>query len=307
MSRIPGRTKNIDATDEMPKCQFGGIIIPVESIKISGGIRNHVHEFPHQAGGAPEKLGRSLYRVTLVGLFHTTFAGYAKLYPESLQDLVKLFEFQTTKELLIPTHGTIDAFALKWDREWVAKIRSGEKMTMEFLEDQGSQFTLEAIASPAVADNTTAMAITAEIIKANMAADELAKFTDLFTGLQNLVNSLAAIEDQAGIYSNYIEAKLNQINNMCQTIDGLGSMNDPKNWAFVDELHQLAQSTIGKLADLHDNRVELQTFIVPMTMDVGMVSAHIWGNTQHVDDLLSLNAIDNPLRIKAGTSLRFYP
>lgn len=291
-----------------PPMTFAGVVFPVESIKISGGIRLHVHEFPHMAGGAPEKLGRSLYRISVVGHFQDVFLKYPNLYPQGLTTLIEAFEAQKTTPLIVPTLGTLDAFALKWDREWTAKILSGEKMTIEFMEDQSALFVLHQILTLTVDTHGANLAAAYAKIKAQMALDDAAKLGSLLDDIQSAVNAVQSVLDQGAAFGNYLEAKLNQIANMCDTVDRWPSMQDPKNWSIVDAAHELWESSIAKLADLNNTRVQLQTFTVPMLMDIGSVSSAIYsGDSTRVDDLLSLNAFPNSLRIPAGTPVRFYP
>src|SRR5262249_28189814 len=129
--------------DQLQRASFDGVPFPVESVDVTSDLRHHVHEYPHTAGGDPEKLGRSLYRIQMLGNFQATFRAYPKLWPEALTKLRKTFEAEKTADLVIPTIGTIKAFITKWRQRSTAKIRSGEKVEIEFLEDQASAFLVE--------------------------------------------------------------------------------------------------------------------------------------------------------------------
>jgi hypothetical protein len=54
--------------DSLQAFQFGEFLFPFRSYSIKGGMREHLHEFPH-GGIAPEKLGRKLYEISVTGLF----------------------------------------------------------------------------------------------------------------------------------------------------------------------------------------------------------------------------------------------
>ena len=51
--------------DLLKAMSFNGVAFPYKSYRVKGAFRKHIHEFPHIAGGAPEKLGRSLYEVSV--------------------------------------------------------------------------------------------------------------------------------------------------------------------------------------------------------------------------------------------------
>ena len=132
-------TPHTVAFDTLQRASFQGIEFPITSMTLKGGIRDHIHEYPHAAGGAPEKLGRKLYEVSMQANFQSTFRAYPRLWPSALSKLRKIFEQQTTGDLVIPTIGTIQAYARNWTQQMEAKIRSGETATFEFVEDQGSE------------------------------------------------------------------------------------------------------------------------------------------------------------------------
>lgn len=298
------------AADGFPKASFDGVQFPVENVKIRGGIRYHVHEYPHAPGGAPEKLGRSLYRVQMTGNFQDRFRGYPKLYPQALDKLRVAFESQKTATLIVPNLGPIDAFCVSHERDFQAKIRSGEKTSFEFLEDQSGEFLLEALtdlSSPTLDTHAADMARQLAQIKAELAAEDAKKLTSLVDAVQGVVNAIGSVRDQAELYGNVLEARLLQVAQMCDTINSLSPLQNPVRFGFIDALHDLHASALAQLEDLNNTRVKLEEFVVPMLMSLQAVSTAIFGDATHTDDLLSLNAVPDAYRVPAGTKIRYYP
>ena len=137
--------------DSYPQASFSGITFPVESSRIKGGIRDHIHEYPHSPGGSPEKLGRMLYEFTVQVHFDARFTNYPGLYPQSLNQLTTLFEAQTTADFRLPQMpASVSCYCRAWTREMTNRIRSGERVELVFMEDQSTLylFQISSAASP---------------------------------------------------------------------------------------------------------------------------------------------------------------
>ncbi|WP_394849704.1 DNA circularization N-terminal domain-containing protein [Pendulispora brunnea] len=307
----------MSASDKLPPASFAGIRYPLESQKIRGGVRHHVHEYPHAAGGAPEKLGRSLYRVSQTAVFLDTFRRYPKLYPYDLDRLRVLFEAQKTDVLVVPGLGPVDAFCISWERDLSAHNRSGERVTFEYIEDQSADFVVEAFTdlSPRSMDTHAAkLARELAMVKADLAARDarnntgfLAKLQNTLNRIQDTVGRIAAVGDQVGMYGNLLEAELARLTNLCHTFDRVEVLHAPIYFRLLDALHDLWAASIGRTRDLLNTRGRLQTWTVPVTMAIQQASVGIFGDATHTGDLMTLNVISDPFRIAAGTKLRYYP
>jgi prophage DNA circulation protein len=299
------------AADKNPPASFDGVIYPIESQKIKGGIRHHVHEYPHNPGGAPEKLGRSLYKVTHVANFQDKFRKFPGLYPQALNTLRFAWESQKSAILSVPGLGTIQAFATNWDRDWTAKIRSGEKVTIEYLEDTSSAAVLEELTdpSPKSLDNRAAeLARQLALVKADLFGKReqslLQSIQSAVNNVRDTVSQIAAVRDQADMYSGFLEAKLLEVARLCNTISD--SLRAPKYYPLIDAAHEIWSASLGRIADLDNKRVELSEWVVPTTMAVTQVSSAIFGDTTHTEDILALNPIEDTLAVRAGTTIRYY-
>ena len=78
--------------DNLERASFAGYAFPVSDVEVTGGLRDHVHEYPHSPGGAPEKLGRKLYEFSFTSPMLAGFPRYPKLWPETAASLRIVFE-----------------------------------------------------------------------------------------------------------------------------------------------------------------------------------------------------------------------
>jgi prophage DNA circulation protein len=295
----------------LQQTEFGGIKFPAETIELQGVGRHHVHEYPHAAGGSPEKLGRALWRIRVRAVFADTFPAYPGLWPDGLKTLRLFFQQQQTKTLIHPTCGEIEAFITDFQQHTdFRRKRSGEACDITFLEDQDvlfiSQLADSADADAVATTGAELNAIVAEVKKqlALSAAD-----VGLFTALQTAVNGVVAIKDTADMYGNLLDAKLQAIVSMATQLDNALSLQDPRAWPIVDALQDLWRAAVKFRDDLQTKSVKLQHWTVPVTMSFAAIAAQIYkGDTSRAGDLMALNAqVPDPLNVKAGTDIRYYP
>lgn len=301
----------MSAHDGLPRTQFGDVAFPGETHDVDGEFREYTHEYPHAPGGAPEKLGRRLYVVTVRGNFQATFTGYPDLYPNGMNKLRGYFELGATLPFTHPTIGTFPAFITRWKQVKTARLRSGESVDITFKEDQAASF---ALAATVVSADDTAMAPTAAQLARELALvkDDLTVTpTDLsvFDALQVAVNDVVAIRDTSSLYGNLYASKIDQVARLCAELDAAASMQDARAWPVVDILHEVWAASIRLQRDLQSQRAELATYVVPYTMPISTVALNLFGDASKASDILPLNSdrIDDPLRIRAGTQIRYYP
>jgi hypothetical protein len=319
------------ALDKLPRTSFNALEFPCAHHRIHAIQRKHVHEYPHRPGGSPEKLGRSLYTVTVRGVFHDTLEAYPDLYPRTINDLQVLFENGTTAQFVHPSVGSFPAFISSWDRSSDPRSRSGELVEIELTEDQTTNFLTTSILDSAhfAALGSTADEVAAQLASlqaqlvpnpdqsttVNLPASAIAaqvnftqSDTNLFDAIQSLANDITGIGDTAELYGNLLQAKADQMANVCAQIDSSLSLQDPRSFLLMDSLHDLWALALRIQQDSQQQRVQLQTWNVTMTMPITAVSAAIYnGDASHAEDLLSLNDIPNPLAVRAGTTLNYYP
>lgn len=289
--------------DSLQRASFDGVEFPIEEVSLKGGIRDHVHEYPHRDGGKTEKLGRRLYVVRFMTRFEANLPGYPNLWPTSLRTLREKFEAKTIGQLVIPTVGVMNAYCFDWEQ--VARMEeslSGERVPLVFREEQ--QDDLDAIAAFVNEGAQTGMAAQIATVDEEDAANPVIQ-PDLLTSLDNAVQSVLAIRDQADIYGSQLESKLLLVANTCSDIDR--SLTDPTASRVIDALHNLWDSALTALKDLQNQKSDLQTFTVPVLMSILEVSTKLYGDTSHQMELLQMNPIDDAFAIPANTPIRYYP
>ncbi len=288
--------------DKLLRASFDGIEFPWTEVDVSGAIREHEHEYPHAPGAALEKLGRKLYEVRFKCSFHETFRKYPKLWSQSLPRLVKLFESEETKDLVIPNVGTIRACCVKWSRSLVAPKRSGETVDLTFREDQEQAFLVNKLLTV----STQSLSSTAQ--KFAIEAAKIKPKESLFDSIQASVNSVLAIVDTAQSYGNLIESKLLAVAGMCDDADRrLKVLNDPLNHELLDALLTLWDSILGLQTDLAKTGGVMLTYTLQRGMSLIELSKALYdGDGSRAVELLQLNAIVDPFDLPQSTQIRYY-
>jgi prophage DNA circulation protein len=288
------------AFDNLKPMSFAGIKFPYRSYTVKGSYRKHVHEYPHVAGGAPEKLGRSLYEVEVEVDFRADL--HSKKYPQLITDLGVLrglWENGDTAEFHIPHIGTVKMFADDWTERAKNTDRSGIATTIKFLEDQESAFlVLDTIQIRTADFNDAAYALQGDPRKSN---------ASLWSTINNAITSVLAVRDQAGLYGSLVAAKVDSLASLLKQADEtLDELNDPANNELLEALHRLWDATLSLKNDLQSQDDYLREYNVPLTMTIGQAAAAIYGDSSRGGELMQLNVLADPLAIPPLTKLRYY-
>lgn len=321
--------------DQLDKASFDGIAFPVTSYEVSGGLRDHVHEYPHSPGGAPEKLGRRLYTIRMNAFFDVKVSGYGdNLWPGDLADLRDRFEDQVTSTLLIPTIGEIQAYAVTWTQRTSNERRSGEELEVEFREDQASAFLFEGlinvtastlqsagaefdedfepllsggtltnrgIVQPTGTMPTRAVTVAAAYSQLRQTdVDRLAQIRRDFT-------QAIAFAETPDLYAERLLAKTEAVIAGCaRAYERIELLKNPLAWKPLRSFkrtwasaQRLRESVAGR-----DNRILF--YRVSTDTSLQAISRAIYGDTTWGGTLLRLNAIPDPFRIPKGAVLRYY-
>lgn len=290
--------------DTLKRASFNGVDFPVTEVEVTGGIRDHIHEYPHADGGSPEKMGRRLYLIKMHGDFQATFRRYPKLWPEGLGKLRGFFEKQLTGPLVIPTVGSIKAYARTWTQTMAPKqSRSGEQGTFEFVEDQDSNSLTKAL----ITVNAGSLAAKLQLYDGKKALTLFAKTADigLFDLVSNAVNSVLAIGDLAGAAINLVQAKLLAVTSLCGQVSDCATAKDGRNAPIISALHDLWDTAQQSNADLFKVQARPLIYVVPTTMAMSSVSIALYGDTKHTVELMQLNSVDDLFAVRAGTKITY--
>lgn len=294
----------MSAFDELQRMSFSGIPFPIKTCRSSCAIRDHVHEYPHVPGGAPEKLGRKLYEFHVEAIFDQRLLNplWKQLWPTDLANLRALWEDEVTADLHVPSIGTIKAYCTNWEQTMDARIRSGESVSLTFREDQSSGFlVLESVSVTSVANAVSAF--DAAVAQVDL-SEESAGF---FDAISNAANSILAVKDQVDVFGSLVESKLLAAAQLLRAADQqVKELNDPDYYPLLEALQDLHLAMVELNEDLAATGARLQTFVTPVTMTVGDLATRLLGSADLGGDILQLNGFDNPFAVPPGTQVRYY-
>lgn len=292
---------------DFQKASFNGTEFPYSQVTIKGGIRHHVHEYPHSPGGDIEKMGRKLYSFRFRVPFHDLPGSkldqlFPNLFPGRLQTLIRDFDQQFSAALVVPSIGTIQCVATDWDGTGeMADAISGETWNIEFLEDVDQDSLFDS--SPALGIH--AMGAAAETLQTK--AEEHEFEPGVFQAINDAVGSVLGVLGEADQYSRLVAGKIEAVANLCGTADReLSELQDPMNHVVLEALKDLWANAV----DLSQNIPgtgggPISTYRVPKLMSVGQVASALYGRADRGFDIMQINAIDDPFAIPAGTTLKY--
>lgn len=294
--------------DNLPRASFSGAEFPVESVRVKGGLRYHVHEYPHIDGGDLEKLGRRLYEIEMRATFQSTgsdadghsFGNWGPIWPSRLALLRSLFDAKTTATLVIPTIGSIQACCIDWDQEMVAKMRSGENTTFRFIEDQESAFAFSKLVQ---VKTESLIAISDKVAIQFDRVGVPRSFTDQ---LLDAVNNVLAIADQVELFGMQVGAKLGLVAALCREFDQrIEQFQNPGNWLALDAMKDLWAATQELATNVDGDSVVFAFYEVKRQSTIAEIATAIYGSTERATELLQLNPIEDAFEVPARTQIRY--
>lgn len=300
--------KNPTALDGLRRWSFSGIEFPVEHATLRSTGRSHLHEYPHSPGAAPEKLGRGVWYVNLQASFQTVFPGYANLYPAAMNSLRGMYEQQLTATLVHPTAGEFQAFISSWKQDWNPKLRSGEKVEIEFLEDQRQAFLVQnapAINSTAItqsqADLDNALALVRDQIKPTP------QDLSVFDAIRAISNSISAVNDTASMYSGFLKAKAGELSNACARADSALCLQTAIGISMLDALHNLWAAAVQITQNVQSQTSRKGTWTTPRRMTLNDVAIRLYGDTSRSTELYNLNSdlVPDPTSVAPNVKLQY--
>lgn len=312
--------------DTLPRASFDDLDFPVSRIVVTCSLRDHVHEYPHSPGGAPEKLGRKLYEFSLSCPFYTGSKLYPNLWPETLSALRLLFENQTSASLVIPTVGTITAYCTHWVETAEPKTgRNGVTVELSFREDQSDLFlvsNLLAQLSSGITSNTAAYAAALANQKGRLAAVRAAgvDFPDVLLLTQIDPTSLAALNlvltvagqvltalAEAANFGFAVAALAADLVTVCSLAYDLPIWSDDTRFPLLYALGDLWLNAQQLQQDALSVGIQVVSYTVPQPgMGVGAISTALFGDASHAIDILQTNAIVDPFFVPGGTVIKAY-
>lgn len=289
-----------DQISLMRRATFAGLEFPWKTISIKGSLRHHVHEYPHQPGGEIEGLGRKLYEFRFSCDFHDTFFGWSNLYPVQLGKLRRIFETEVTADLFVPNFGTIQAKAIAWDQNLVARVRSGETVEFTFLENTQNAFSIGFI----LGSSTAAMMPAVARLQATASAQGIK--SGLFDDLETAVADLTKLVQAGEIVAAVAASKVKTVLNICAAIEALPVFNKVSSYPTANANRDVWASANQINVDLLRKQQPLASYFVDHTMSITEISQAVFNDTIHAIEILQLNSLDNAMEIPAGTIVQHY-
>lgn len=293
--------------DGLKPMSFAGTAFPYKTYRVTGGIRKHEFNYPHNAGGVTEKLGRKLYQVHVSSNFT---AGLLRGYPDLWNDLKKLralFANQETHIFNIPHIGEMQMFADDWVETVNGKDRSTVDVEMTLTEELPDDFTINAIAST---NTGQTFSDALDTFNAQVLLNQLLltpNTLNIFSVVNNVCSSILSIKDQLDLYGSLIVSKIDGATAIIRDADQqVQELNNPDFWPLLDSLADLWAATVQLQQDVQQSGVTLRTYTTPLRMTVAQVSAAIFGDNSRAVDIMTLNPLDDPFSIPAGFQLQYY-
>lgn len=305
-------TTGLDLLVQLPRMRFADIEFPYTKYVVKGSLRQATHEYPKAHGGAPEKLGRKLYTISVDAVFDKALLppwnqNGTDLWPGSLSDLFERFDEGLTSDLVIPSVGTIKALCTNWSRELVTKTRrSGETVSLEFLEDQSQAFLVNGLVNVRANDFTNKSVMIASALdsaRPNLTPKE----ASLFDQLLGALDTVAAIVTYGAMVSSILLNAVSNAENLFNTLD-LSSiyLNQAGAYVLLAAFMDGWAATLALLEDLKRQSVPILPYVCFATMSVVDVANDVYGDSSRAVEIMQLNNLPDPLRIAQGTMLRVY-
>lgn len=289
--------------DDLKNAGFDGVDFPVSEVRIRGGLRDHVHEFPHSPGGKPELMGRKLYEIEMQVPFLSNLLDpkWQNLWPESLAVLRGKFERQIRSQLHIPTVGTIKAYCYDWDQVMKASVRSGEMGSLRFREDQSDDFLVKDLVK------VSSRALSGQAAQIKIEAEKQGQDSSVFDALFDAVDGVLAVLDQIELGAALLESKILGAAALCDEYDRkLDLFSDPENFGIHEAMRTLWASLLNLLKNVDDRTAKLRKYTLPVEMSISDVAIKLYGAAERGADILKLNAIEDAFAIPAGSELDYY-
>ncbi len=293
----------ISPFDTLKPFSFSGIRFPYKTYTIHGAVRTHVHDYPHSDLSAIEKLGRSLYEVTVVADFESGLdhPKYFKQLNDLTFGLHGLFEKSLSAPLHVPHIGTFRAVATEWKETAVNTNRSGITAEFKFVEDLENAFL---VFDP---NKASIVSFQSQARDFQIAAGQITESASIWSAIDDISSKMFGIIDQAQLYSSLVASKIESFNQLLKHTDAtVKALGDPDFWEVREALDRLRSTSLDIQADLERRDRLLREWEVVFTMSVGQISDAIYGDFTRGGEIMQLNILPDPLQVPPGTIIRYY-
>ena len=284
---------------------YDGIVIPVQSIRLSTGTRQVFHEYVFRPGADIEPTGRE----PVTGMLTATYVndledvgGTNDLWPGALTLLRSRAQEQKAGPLVIPTLGTLPFAFIHVEENYTEGLVDGATVTISFAEDSSAQFSNLGVKS--ARSNLSAAAEKADAaVPSSALASALSGLDDNGSGSMSFANAVANVLGQLEQAQDSIARPIRQLQQIAQAVDdvigAVSSLMSPSSWEAFEALRDL-KSTALAAADEVSRAQDLRSYRTPVTTNIAAI-AMATKNT--IDELLAINVFEDANDIDANTSL----
>lgn len=284
----------------LPGCYINGVgPLPVSAARSSGGQSGAIHKSYGKRGADIEPTGLDEYSGTLTLELYNNLYGYPdNIWPNLYYDLLNALEDNPLATLTHPTKGQFRAL-LRWDEVVDPEKRNGVTLEISWQEhnaEAGKLLAEETGVEPVSAEDAAIKAEAADAAAQSISSTYQPIAPTIKSKLQDLdTDKLSA----AKVQGNFTD--------MYSTIDV--ALNDPGlSGANANDAIIAIENTRASLVKLQSrylsNDKQQRSYTVPDDMALWEIARDVYGDATKTAALLSANAIDDVLLVKAGTSLK---
>lgn len=300
--------------DQFPRLHFDGVQIAYSKIGTKGGLRVATHEYPHVKGGGQEALGRRLYTWSVDAIFDEQLLRYGDTYPNQLQQLLDKFETQKVGQLSLPHRVPFFARCVTWDSELNVRIRSGERVHLEFLEYMKDDLDVTlpnfktAIVSLMTLVKIEAAPVVAEALVSPVKLDQThaLELSDILGKLNDAVNLMALPQNLVGLAGGILELYVTSVINLGKRAYDIALVQAPSGFGVAEALRKVILAANEAATDIASKQRKIRPWTVKATQGIQELSLDIYGTAKYVEELLNVNSLEDNSRILAGTKVYYY-
>jgi len=275
---------------------------PVLADDLAGGNRIVAHKRPYRQGAKLDSTGSEPDSYSFKAIFNNSIdePGLDEtraLYPDILNDLIRLFKAQETGDLMSPLDGLKRVRASSWKRSQPEETVDTAFLEVTFTEDNEDSFS-----KPGVQGSLIRLA---EITV--FTAEQEGLWNENFVSLGEFAAELEGLIRFPGEYANAIVAQQRLMQSTMRSILNTARQEDQANLALLEETPVRSISSLLRMADVvafaleekHDNRPASVDYLVRTQTNITELAGDV---QQPADALLELNEqrIEDPLAIEPG-------
>ncbi len=292
------------------------VAFPVHKIQQDGANRLIERERPYRDGAKLDDTGSKARRWTMECVFHNSitepgldvFNKGINLYPDSLNDLLIIFDFHETGDLMVPTIGMVRAKAEDYSRVEDVNLVDGATLSLVFVEDNEDTVDFRSITSPTINAQGNRLALKTEFDAQSAGIDSfnLNSLEEAASSLEQAANAPGDAVDDVRKQANRVRHNAERVESAFSQAgqEGRDLLLDPTSTDVGRALIELVDVSARATNDPRRGRPRIVSVIT--TVDTSMLEISSVAR-QRYSDLLAINtAIPNALLIPRGSVVKIF-